>query len=93
MATAQLKSVFPGCQVRNGKRGKSIRFFTMINGQRFTKTCTLPAEIMLTPNGTATRELKAEYGKWVAECSGKTTVKFCRNSRMLRVPTIDELLR
>lgn len=93
MATAQLKSVFPGCQVRNGKRGKSIRFFTMINGQRFTKTCTLPAEIMLTPNGTATRELRAEYGKWVAECSGKTTVKFCRNSRMLRVPTIDELLR
>jgi len=89
MATAQLKSVAPGIQVRSGARGKSIRFFAMINGERFTKTFDeLPIDMCLGKTGSATKELKAEYGKWVHQCSGKVSNQ---NGKHLRVPSIKEL--
>ena len=89
MESAQLKSVMPGVTMRLGKRGKSIRFACMINGVRHTKTCELPAELLVNDNGTPTRELKSEYGRWVSECSAKNG----NGSRSgLRVPTIRELI-
>lgn len=89
MESAQLKSVMPGVTMRLGKRGKSIRFACMINGVRHTKTCELPAELLVNDNGTPTRELKSEYGRWISECSAKSG----NGSRTgLHVPTIRELI-
>ena len=89
MSSAQVKSVMPGVTIRIGKRGKSIRFACMINGTRHTKTCELPADLLVTDNGSPTRELKSEYGRWVSEC----TVKSGKAGRVgLHVPTIKELI-
>lgn len=84
-----LKSVMPGVTVRAGKRGKSVRFHCMINGVRYTKTCELSADILLNENGTPTRELHSEYGRWVSECSAKSGGK---GHAGLRVPTCRELI-
>lgn len=84
-----LKSVMPGVTVRAGKRGKSVRFHCMVNGVRYTKTCELSADILLNENGTPTRELHSEYGRWVSECSAKSGGK---GHAGLRVPTCRELI-
>ena len=89
MGSKQLKTVMPGVTVRLGKRGKSLRFHCMVNGVRYTKTCSLPAEIMLNDNGTPTRELRSEYGKWMSECSAKSGVK---GQSGPRVPSCRELI-
>lgn len=89
MATAQVKSIMPGVSVRAGKRGSTIRFCCMVNGRRFSKTCELPYEEMVTERGAPTRELKSEYNRWVGEC----TLHAGRGNRgTLRTPTIRELI-
>ena len=89
MKSAKIKSVMPGVTVRVGKRGRSVRFACMVNGVRHTKTCELPADLLVADNGSPTRELKSEYGRWVNEC----TVKSGKTGRVgLRVPTIKELI-
>lgn len=87
--TAQLKSIMPGVQVRDGKRGKTIRFFCMVGGERFTKTCDLPIGLLINEKGGPTRDLKAEYGRWVSECAGKSGRK---TGKGLRIPSIRELI-
>lgn len=89
MATAQVKSVMPGVVVRSGARSRSIRFSCMINGNRYTKTLDVPAELMLTDDDRPTRDLRSEYGRWVAECTAKSGAK---KGTGLRVPTIRELI-
>lgn len=89
MKSAKIKSVMPGVTVRVGKRGRSVRFACMVNGVRHTKTCELPVDLLVADNGSPTRELKSEYGRWVNEC----TVKSGKTGRIgLRVPTIKELI-
>ena len=89
MKSAKIKSVMPGVTVRVGKRGRSVRFACMVNGVRHTKTCELPVDLLVADNGSPTRELKSEYGRWVNEC----TVKSGKTGRVgLRVPTIKELI-
>lgn len=91
MGRKLIKSVMPGVTVRMGKRGRSLRFHCMVNGVRYTKTCELSAEVLLNDNGTPTRELHSEYGRWVAECSAHSGRKG-RGSIGLRVPTCRELV-
>lgn len=89
MKAAKIKSVMPGVTVRVGKRGRSVRFACMVNGVRHTRTCEMPVDLLIAPNGTPTRELKSEYGRWVNEC----TIKSGKAGRVgLRVPTIKELI-
>ena len=89
MKSAKIKSVMPGVTVRVGKRGKSVRFACMVNGERHTKTCELPVDLLVAENGSPTRDLKSAYGRWVNEC----TVKSGKAGRVgLRVPTIKELI-
>ena len=91
MGSAQLKVIMPGVQVRNGKRGKSVRFSCMINSKRFSQTCSLPSDLLLDPKtGRPTRLLRQEYNKWVDECSLKAGV---RTSSALRTPSIAELIK
>lgn len=91
MGKKLIKSVMPGVTVRLGKRGKSLRFHCMVNGVRYSKTCELSAEVLLNDNGTPTRELHSEYGRWVAECSARSGRKG-RGSTGLRIPTCRELV-
>lgn len=85
----EFSTVMPGVQLRHGKRGDTIRFSAMIRGRRWTKMCDLPIELCLTDKGSATRELKAEYARWIGECDNQTTDT---SSRTLRIPTISELI-
>lgn len=89
MGTAQLITVMPGVTVRLGARGKTIRFAAMVSGERHTKTLDLPAEIFLTDKNGPTRELRAEYGKWVAGLNSDAKAKAFVG---LRVPSCDELI-
>lgn len=90
MSTAQLKSVIPGVVVRSGKRGRSVRFSCMINRRRFTKTCDIPADLLIDPKtGRPTKILRQEYNMWVEECSSQAGA---RSISTLRTPTIKELI-
>ena len=88
---SRTKAIMPGVEVRKAKSGrKTLRFYCMINGNRFTRTCDLPFELMVDQQtGRATAELRAEYNIWVDECS-KRVGKVLRFG--LKVPTIEELI-
>lgn len=90
MATKD-KTVIPGVVLRKWSGGnKSLRFSCMINGNRFTKTCDMPVDLMIDPNtGRATADLRAEYNVWVEQCSHKVG-KVMRFG--LKIPSIDELI-
>ena len=90
MATKD-KTVIPGVVLRKWSGGnKSLRFSCMINGNRFTKTCDMPIDLMIDPNtGRATADLRAEYNVWVEQCSHKVG-KVMRFG--LKIPSIDELI-
>ena len=72
MATKN-KTIIPGVVLRKWKGGnKSIRFSCMINGNRFSKTCDMPVDLMVDPTtGRPTADLRAEYNVWVEQCSHK----------------------
>lgn len=85
------KAVMPGVEIRKSMSGRrSLRFYCMINGHRFTKTCELPFELMVDQKtGRPTAELRAEYNIWVDQCSRKagSVLRFG-----LKIPSIKELV-
>lgn len=85
------KTIISGVTLRKWESGqKSLRFAAMIRGKRFSKTCDLPVDLMVdSRTGRATPELKAEYNRWVEACARKSGQV---PGRMMRVPTIRELL-
>ena len=88
---AKDKTIMPGVVLRKWKGGnKSIRFACMINGNRFTKTCDMPVDLMIdSRTGRPTADLRAEYAVWVEQCSHKVG-KVMRFG--LKIPTIEELI-
>ena len=65
MASTQLKTVIPGVVLRVGKEGRSIRFYCMVRGTRFTETYQdAPVELLIDPKGKTTRQLKDAYNGW-----------------------------
>jgi len=85
------KTIIPGVILRKYSDGnKSLRFSCMINGNRFTKTCDMPIDLMIDPRtGRPTADLRAEYNVWVEQCSHKVG-KVLRFG--LKIPTIEELI-
>ena len=81
------KTIIPGVILRKYSDGnKSLRFSCMINGNRFTKTCDMPIDLMIDPRtGRPTADLRAEYNVWVEQCSHKVG-KVLRFG--LKIPTI-----
>lgn len=92
MASARLKSIAPGIQMRSGIRGKSFRFFCMIDRQRFTKMSELPPALALSKSGAPSRELKAEFSRFVDECAAKASDPSSNSLGRLRIPTIAQLI-
>ena len=90
MASTQLKTVIPGVVLRVGKEGRSIRFYCMVRGTRFTETYQdAPVELLIDPKGKPTRQLKDAYNGW--KTAKQEEVGVTGKSGM-REPTLGQML-
>jgi len=65
----QSRTLMPGVVLRTRNGRPSVRFACMVNRKRFTATCTLPLESLVTLSTMRpTANLKAEYNMWVQRC-------------------------
>jgi len=87
---AELKMISPGIQVRDGKRGKSIRYFAYVNGSRETATSRIPYSLAVNPRThKPSKVLCDDYAAWVVSLHEKAGVS---DEYGRRTPTIDELV-
>lgn len=90
MASTQLKTVIPGVVLRFGKEGRSIRFYCMVRGTRFTETYQdVPIDLLIDPKGKPTRQLKDAYNAW--KTARQKDVGVVGKSGM-REPTLGQML-
>ena len=87
-ADEKLEKVMPGVVARTGKRGTTVRFFTMIKGRRFSETCPIPYELLVNQKtGKPTPMLRQAFAEFV----GRHQKEVGWSDGMgLKVPTIGE---
>ncbi len=84
------RRLIPGVQIRYGKKGRTLRYYTRINGRVVFAPCDLPIDLAMDPvTGRATTELKIAYAKWLE----RTTPKRMEAHGNTCVPTIAQLIK
>lgn len=91
MSSAQLWFARPGVQVREGKKGNTIRYFGFVAGKRYTAPCRIDYALAVNPKTKkATKILEQDYAKWLLEIRDEHGIPDAATG--LRVPTCDELI-